>query len=568
MYASSRSLGFRLSGNTIRRPKYFLLHFHTTAVQGTMAHSTRTYSEALTLLDTLQSNREIVSQVQSSNRDMNQDAIPEMLAWVRKAGYAVTDFNKLKVIHVAGTKGKGSVCAIVGSILQQYRYSSGCSGAITVTSKKKDVETNCIRRPEGLGKIGLYTSPHLIDVRERIRIDNVPISESLFAHHFFSLWDRFSASAAAAGHPDPASPATKPGFFRYLTIMALQVFLHEGVESAIMECGIGGEYDSTNILPKEAKTVTAITKLGIDHVGMLGDTVEKIAWHKAGIMVEGAPCFTVPQVEGATRVLEERAKEKGATLHVVERWKNFVNWGDRWNKGDIESRKVVEINLAGDFQKDNASLAVAVASAHLQKLGYGDDFSTGGELPIEFLRGLKEVQLEGRCQFIDEGMINWYVDGAHTLDSIAETAKWFATHLDSRGADSMLIFNQQARDAAALVTALHSDMVEFAPCEGVFRNAAFCTNNPYKVAPKEQDPGFSVVTDNLEVQRMAAAAWKKCELHRQVHVYASIEEAIAKAREIAAEKDRNDVLHVLVTGSLHLVGGFLKVLKNEEERAQ
>src|SRR5271170_4280984 len=179
--------------------------YHTTTSISTMENPRRTYVDALALLDTLQSNRAIGNSILQSHGAMNLDAIPEMLNWVDKAGYRVDDFNKLRVIHVGGTKGKGSVCALVASILQQY---SNASHMTQATAK-------------GLGKVGLYTSPHLVTVRERIRINNKPISQSLFASHFFTLWDRFSASASAAGLPNPSGPETRPGYFRYLTIMAL-----------------------------------------------------------------------------------------------------------------------------------------------------------------------------------------------------------------------------------------------------------------------------------------------------------------------------------------------------------
>ena len=133
----------------------------------------RSYKDALTLLDLLQSNRAIVSSIGNSSREMNALAIPEMLDWMGKAGYEVGDFAKggLRCIHVAGTKGKGSVCAMVESILAQYQTkdNQGASGQL---------ETG-----RGLGKIGLYTSPHLLTVRERIRIDGSPISESMFTKY-------------------------------------------------------------------------------------------------------------------------------------------------------------------------------------------------------------------------------------------------------------------------------------------------------------------------------------------------------------------------------------------------
>jgi folylpolyglutamate synthase len=488
-----------------------------------MEDSGRSYAEALSLLDTLQSNRTIVEEIGQSDRDMNLDSIPEMLDWVRRAGYAVEDFNKLGVVHIAGTKGKGSVSAFVASILQQYNIISDKAQATT------------------LGKVGLYTSPHLVTVRERIRINNDPISQSLFASHFFTLWDRFSASAAAAGHPNPSGSETKPGYFRYLTIMALHVFLQEGVRTAIVECGIGGEYDSTNIFPKDAVTVTAITRLGIDHVGMLGNNLGKIAWHKGGIMKEAVECFTVPHEPTAMQVLKDRAREKNAWLTVVERMESIES-------GDVA------IGLEGDFQKDNASLAVAVAGSHLNKVGFGNILKSK-KLPVEFLKGLEQVKWEGRCEVIKEGNIEWCIDGAHTMDSIDTTANWFAGKLE-RGArgQAMLIFNQQERDGTALALALHMGLERVTGARHIFSNAVFCNNNPYK-ASDENNHGA-----DLRVQSVIADAWSEFEPDTEIEIYSSVEEAVDKARELSEDREK---LLVLVTGSLHLVGGFLKVLKGD-----
>ncbi|KAK0128015.1 Folylpolyglutamate synthetase [Cadophora gregata] len=345
----------------------------------------RTYAEAIKLLDSLQSNRAVVSSISSTPSDMNLNAIPEMLEWTRKAGYQPKDLaaRGLKYIHVAGTKGKGSVSVMVENILLQYWRSKS--------------------RPEALGRIGLYTSPHLIHVRERIRIDGLPISEALFTRYFYELWDRFSLAEEG---PDSE---TKPGYFRYLTLLAFHTFIQEGVGTAIIECGIGGEYDSTNILPQEAVTACAVTSLGIDHKGMLGETVEEIAWHKGGIMKAGVPAFSSEQIPEAQAVLEERASEKGVEFTVVER------------SSALEDLK---LGLEGDFQKDNASLAITVAALHLKTLGV-TEVTTSTELPEQFITGLETVRWPARCQYLIDGTTEWLIDGAHTLESIASTAAWF-----------------------------------------------------------------------------------------------------------------------------------------------
>ncbi len=192
---------------------------------------------------------------------------------------------------MAGTKGKGSTCAFVDSILSQYQ------------------RTHAVPK-----KIGLLTSPHLIAVRERLRINSAPISEEAFARYFFEVWDLLESPSSAADGDD-VPQGSKPAYARYLTLMSYHVFLSEGVDVAVYETGIGGEYDSTNIVAHPI--ATGISTLGIDHVRVLGDTIDKIAWHKAGIMKTATPAFAVEQVPSAEAVLKERAAEKGVDLKVL-----------------------------------------------------------------------------------------------------------------------------------------------------------------------------------------------------------------------------------------------------------
>ena len=286
--------------------------------------------------------------------------------------YQQSDLTSLNIIHVAGTKGKGSTCAYVDSILSQYR-------------KSHDIPA----------KVGLFSSPHLIAVRERIRINSAPISAVLFAKYFFEVWDALEG-------------VQKPVYFRYLTLMSYHAFIRESVDAAIYEVGVGGEYDSTNIVEQPA--VTGISSLGIDHTYSLGNSIEEISWHKAGIQKRGCPSFTVTQLPTAIKVIEERAKDKGVkTLKVV---------------GEDERLDGVKIRPDASFQRLNASLAIALAESVLEKLY--PDLKTGSKnLPQEFKEGLEKVVWRGRCEKKVEDNITWYLDGAHTADSIILASKWF-----------------------------------------------------------------------------------------------------------------------------------------------
>lgn len=486
---------------------------------------TRDYASAISSLNTLQSNFAIVEAIRKAGPQKNEQAIPEMIEWCRRIGYEPSDFNKFKPIHIAGTKGKGSTSAFISSILSQYQQDG-------------DSPTK---------KVGLYTSPHLRFVRERIQINNEMLSEERFTKYFFDIWDRLSQYGAE-----------KPIYFRFLTLMAFHAFQSEGVDTAVIECGMGGEYDSTNIITKPC--VTAITSLGLDHVEVLGRTLKEIAWHKSGVFKKGTKAFTVEQPEEAMKILRERAQEKDVELVVVGR------------HPDVEGLK---LGLAADFQKSNASLAVAVAAEYLHSQGYSD-IPDGvsiarASLPAAFRKGLEEVRWAGRCEVRKETnpSIAWHLDGAHTLESIDVAARWFGEQvsLQSRSGPRILLFNQQKRDAVGLTKALHRTLAEALGSGSPFTHVVFCTNVTFKDAGYKPDlisiNSNSTDVEKLVVQRQLAETWKELDPSTTIEVKGTIEEAIEWCRDIARQsKSAEDEAVVLASGSLHLVGGVIDVLES------
>ncbi|XP_073149629.1 folylpolyglutamate synthase-like [Henckelia pumila] len=298
----------------------------------------------------------------------------------------------LKIIHVSGTKGKGSTCAFCEAILRECGF-----------------------------RTGLFTSPHLIDVRERFRLDGLDISEEKFLHYFWESWHQLQENVND-GLP-------MPPLFQFLTLLAFKIFTCEKVDVTIIEVGLGGTNDSTNVI--KAPVVCGVSPLGMDHLETLGDTLGKIASHKAGIFKPQVPAFTVPQLSEAMDVLQKMASELKVPLEVV---------------GPLDHKKLngVQLSLSGDHQFTNAGLAVALSKSWLQRTGHREKLSHADfeeSLPEAFLRGLSTARLSGRAQIVHDspstysekpgpikssGDLIFYLDGAHSPESMEACAKWYS----------------------------------------------------------------------------------------------------------------------------------------------
>jgi dihydrofolate synthase / folylpolyglutamate synthase len=263
--------------------------------------------------------------------------------------YLAFPANGTRVIHVAGTNGKGSTCAMIDSIARA-----------------------CGRRA------GLFTSPHLIDYRERIKVSGVEIPEENCAAMLTTLREICEAME------------THPTFFEISLALAMRWFRECGSDLIVLETGMGGRLDATTAVPAD---VCVITPIGMDHMQWLGDTLEKIAAEKAGIFVTGKPAVSAPQEPAAHFVLEKEANETRAPLEFIE-----------------QPLLGYPITLPGAHQQWNAALAVAA----LHRAG----------LPLreENVRhGLATVNWPGRFEEVRPGVI---LDGAHNphaANSLAET---------------------------------------------------------------------------------------------------------------------------------------------------
>ncbi|EJD53691.1 tetrahydrofolylpolyglutamate synthase [Auricularia subglabra TFB-10046 SS5] len=491
--------------------------------------ATRTYADAIEKLNTLQSNAATLEALRNSKGRLSEYAIPEMIEYLNRIGYETEDLNRLSVIHVTGTKGKGSTCAFVDSILHQAKPG---------------------------WKTGLYTSPHLIAVRERIRVNGAPISEEDFAKYFFEVWDRLEANDV---REDPGT-SPKPMYFRYLTLVAFHAFLDMKVDATILEVGIGGLYDSTNIVPKPV--VTGVSSLGIDHVNVLGHTIGEIAAQKGGIYKEGVPAFTVSQPEDGVETLEQQAKERKASAFTVTPL--------------VPEVEKLQLGLAGKHQHLNATLAVHLASAFIAaKDGTPEPDLTAG-LPQPFIDGLTRARWPGRCQRVADPQhpgLTWFLDGAHTKESLKCCIEWYAspeqTFSTSTRTLRVLIFNcTSGRSGKAFLstmfTTVAAQLAAYPPQAAItdlFDRVIFSTNVTYADGHFKGDLTKVALTEAeiLQTQRELAesfAALFPAFPPEQVVATPSIEHAIRSVHSLL--EDGTEV-QVLVCGSLHLVGGVIEV---------
>ena len=394
----------------------------------------------------------------------------------------------VRCVHIAGSKGKGSVAEMTASCLSACGYATG-----------------------------LFTSPHLVDVRERVRINGEMISPEVFT----GVLHRCARAAETVRRRH--GEAT---YFELLTALALAHFAGQAVDIAVMEVGLGGRLDSTNVVEPE---VTAVTAIQLEHTQLLGDTVEKIAREKAGIFKPGVAALTVPQAAPVLAVLREVAGQVSAPLQVlgedIEFSYRFEADAERGPHARVclntsrSSYEHLPVPFKGEHQAPNCGLALAILD-RLRDRGF--------EAPERAVaEGLARTNTAGRMEMVSRSP-RVIVDGAHTTESVSCLMRSIGQHLRY---DSMVaIFGcSDDKDIRGMLQRLSSgaDKVIFTRAAGTAR----------AMDPRELARRFAEVSGKM------------------VQVARGLPDALAIAGKAVARDDL-----ICITGSFYLVGEAKRLL--------
>jgi dihydrofolate synthase/folylpolyglutamate synthase len=360
--------------------------------------------------------------------------------------------ERVRLIHITGTKGKGSTAAMIAAVLQAAGY-----------------------------RVGLFTSPHLERVEERIQVNGVPISPDELAVHMA----RIAAAERVLG--------TSPTFFEISTALGFLHFVHRRCEFAVVEVGLGGRFDSTNVCHP---LVSVITTVGLDHTAQLGNTLEEIAYQKAGIVKRGVPVVCGVTQPGPFTVIQGAAAEIGATV---------IQPGQKLSAP-------TRLGLLGRHQQSNAALAVAVL-----------DQLRRTEVPIPdaaVTRGLADVRWPARIEVIrrDPTVI---LDTAHNVPSVEALVDTLREFVPAVGRKAVVFAVSSDKDYAAMLRALTGYF-------DVFHLTRY--DNPRCVPPEKL--AELVEGKRVHIHHTSAEAWNAASSSAQPHDLVCITGSVFLAGEL------------------------------------
>ncbi|MCR5754747.1 MAG: bifunctional folylpolyglutamate synthase/dihydrofolate synthase [Acetatifactor sp.] len=304
-------------------------------------------------------------------RFTNKNSMEDTKTFLHKLG---DPDRKMRIIHVAGTNGKGSVCAYIRSILETAGYTTA-----------------------------VFTSPHLVDIRERFVVEGRMVDREEFLEKFLEIYEMLDWNAIESG------AGYHPTFFEYLFFMGMLIFAEHKTDFCILETGLGGRLDATNAVTQ--KELAVITRISLEHVQYLGNTIAKIAGEKAGIMQEGTPVVYADVEPDATAVFARKAEELGILSDCVSKKEyDFLDFHNKNIDFSLHTRYYGYVRLTlqtlARYQMENAALAVRAVEV----------LDKGRTITKEQIAdGVKACIWQGRMEEIFPDV---YVDGAHNEDGI------------------------------------------------------------------------------------------------------------------------------------------------------
>ena len=395
--------------------------------------------------------------------------------------------ERLKFIHIGGTNGKGSNASYIGSMLKAANY-----------------------------VVGSFISPYLEKMNERFQINSIEMSdEDLII--YTEIIKRACDEIVAAGFPHPTS-------FEIVTAMGMRYFADTNCDYVVLEVGIGGRSDCTNIISTPVAAV--ITTIGMDHMDVLGNTLPAIAWEKAGIIKSGGLAFTFTHSEDVDQVISAEAVEKNAELFYLDENNIKVNSIDAFGANfdftfSDEVISDVQINLVGQHQVKNASLSLMT----ILELRARNIIEISDE---EIRRGLAETRWPGRFEVLDRDPL-FVIDGAHNIEGIEALT------------NSIKLFDY---DRLILgISILHDK--EYEKMLGTVASVA-----------------DEIIITEVDYSRRTKAE-DMAEVIGKFNPNYTIEKNIPKAIDLALEKaGPNDL--ILFAGSLYLIGDIRRIYKNKK----
>ena len=425
---------------------------------------------------------EAVAYINNTPRFTKKNSMEATRAFLKKLG---NPDESLRIIHVAGTNGKGSVCSYMRSILEEAGY-----------------------------HVAVFTSPHLVDIRERFLINGKMVSREAFLEAFLAVYNGLDWEALEKGE------GYHPTFFEYLFFMAMLLFREAAPDFCILETGLGGRLDATNAAGH--KEICVITRIGLDHVEYLGDTVEKIAGEKAGILMQGVPVVFCAEVPEAAAVLQKRAEELAADAFPVS--KNdyaFLNFQNKIIDFSLYTRYYGYVKLSlhtiAGYQMENAALAVRA----LEVLDGGQTIQAD-----HIQKGVERCFWPGR---MEEVLPEVFLDGAHNEDGIRaflDTVRTDGWH----GKRSLLFSAVADKDFGHMIKRLGES--------GLFERIAVAHMRTGRAADLNQ------LADLFEENARCSC-----------FLYDSVETAFYEVLDSRTEGER-----VYIAGSLYLVGEIKELL--------